>query len=74
MQPIRQFQWVQTAQDAIEVRVVLDRALTPAETEQARAIVRETLGHPYRVEIVPVRDIARGPTGKFEEFLSLLPG
>lgn len=74
VQPIRQFQWVQTAQDAIEVRVMLDRALTPAETEQARAIVRETLGHPYLVEIVPVREIARGPTGKFEEFLSLLPG
>jgi hypothetical protein len=36
--------------------------------------VRETLGHPYRVNVVAVTEIPRGPTGKFEEFLSLLPG
>ncbi|MEX1995071.1 MAG: hypothetical protein WD929_10430 [Steroidobacteraceae bacterium] len=70
---IRQSQWVQTARDAIELRAVLDRPMTEAETEQAIEVVRETLGHPYRVTIVAVDAIARGPTGKFEEFLSLLP-
>jgi phenylacetate-CoA ligase len=70
---VRQSQWVQTARDAIELRVVLERPLTAAETQQAIDIVRETLGFPYRVEIVAVEAIARGPTGKFEEFLSLLP-
>jgi phenylacetate-CoA ligase len=72
--PIRQSQWVQTARDAIELRAVLDRPLTAAETEKAVETVRETLGHPYRVNVVAVTEIPRGPTGKFEEFLSLLPG
>lgn len=69
---IRQSQWVQTARDAIELRAVLDRPLTEAETQRAIETVRETLGHPYRVSVVAVAEIARGPTGKFEEFLSLL--
>ena len=67
---IRQFQYVQTALDAIELRVVLDRPLTAEEEEQARNIVQKTLGYPFRVEIKPVAAIERGPTGKFEEFLS----
>jgi phenylacetate-CoA ligase len=70
---IRQTQWVQTARDAIELRAVLDRPMTETETQQAIEVVRATLGHPYRVTIVAVDAIARGPTGKFEEFLSLLP-
>ena len=71
--PVRQSQWVQTALDAIELRVVLDRPLTEAETQQATDVVREILGFPYRVTVVAVGEIARGPTGKFQEFLSLLP-
>lgn len=71
--PVRQSQWVQTATDAIELRLVLERPLTEAETQQAQQIVCETLGYPYRVTVVPVERIERGPTGKFEEFLSLLP-
>jgi phenylacetate-CoA ligase len=71
---IRQAQWVQTARDAIELRVVLDRPLTAADTQLATDTVCKALGYPYRVEIIAVEAIARGPTGKFEEFLSLLPG
>jgi hypothetical protein len=70
---VRQSQWVQTARDAIELRVVLDRPLTEAETCQAADVVRETLGFPYHVTVVPMDEIERGPTGKFQEFLSLLP-
>ncbi len=70
---IRQSQWVQTARDAIELRAVLDHPLTEAETQKAIETVRETLGHPYHVNVVAVDSIARGPTGKYEEFLSLLP-
>ena len=71
--PVRQAQWVQTAPDAIELRAVLDRPLTAAETQQAADVVCETLGYPYRVTVVPMDEIPRGPTGKFQEFLSLLP-
>ncbi len=69
---IRQAQWIQTARDAVELRAVLDRPLTEPETELAKQTVCDTLGHPYCVSIVPVEAIARGPTGKFEEFISLL--
>lgn len=73
VKPVRQSQWVQTARDAIELRVVLDRPLTAAETLQAIDVVRLTLGFPYQVTVVAMDEIARGPTGKFQEFLSLLP-
>jgi phenylacetate-CoA ligase len=63
---------VQTALDQIELRVVLDRTLTPAEEQQAAARVREILGYPFHVVIRGVSEIPRGPTGKFEEFLSTL--
>ena len=70
---IRQAQWVQTANDAIELRAVTVRPLTEAEIQKAVESVRDILGHPYQVKVVAVGEILRGPTGKFEEFLSLLP-
>ena len=73
MTSVRQFQYVQSAPDTIQLRLVLNRPLTEEEHGQAVAFVRAALGYPFRVEITPVSEIARGPTGKFEEFLSLLP-
>jgi len=71
--PIRQAQYVQTAADHIDLRVVLDRPLTGVENKAAIDFVRRALGFPFEVAIVAVDVIERGPTGKFEEFLSLLP-
>lgn len=70
---MRQAQYVQCALDTIQLRVVLNQPLTEEEHDQAVEFVRKALGYPFRVEIVPVNEIERGPTGKFEEFLSLLP-
>ena len=70
---VRQFQYVQSALDTIQLRLVLNRPLTEEEHGQAVEFARAALGYPFRVEIMPVSQIARGPTGKFEEFLSLLP-
>jgi phenylacetate-CoA ligase len=71
--PIRQAQFVQSATDCIDLRVVLDRPLTDAETAQTIDFVRRALGFPFKVSVVSVDTIERGPTGKFEEFLSLVP-
>jgi phenylacetate-CoA ligase len=71
--PIRQAQFIQPALDRIELRVVLDRPFTDGERRAAITIVQQTLGHPFDVDIVVVDQIERGPTLKFEEFLSLLP-
>ncbi len=70
--PVIQAQFVQTALDTVELRVVCSRALSAAETEDAIARTRKALRYDFRVTIVAVDAIPRGPTGKFEEFLSLL--
>ncbi len=69
---IRQAQYVQAALDTIQLNVVSDRPLTAGEQARAGNAVRAALGHPFKVEIVQVDEIPRGPTGKFEEFLSRL--
>ena len=69
---IRQAQYVQTALNAIELRVVLNRPLRDDEREDAIRKVQAALGHPYDVTVTPIPAVERGPTGKFEEFLSRL--
>ena len=69
---IIQAQFVQTALDTVEVRVVCSRALSATDIAEAVAKTRRSLGYPFEVLVVPVDSIPRGPTGKFEEFLSLL--
>jgi len=70
---VRQFQFVQTAQDTIQLRLVLNQPLTTDEHQRAMDLTRIALGYPFNVEIIPVPRIERGPGGKFEDFLSLLP-
>lgn len=71
--PIKQVQYVQTAIDTIEVRAVLSRPLREQERLDAIQATITALGYPYKVLVVPVSEISRGASGKFEEFLSLLP-
>lgn len=70
--PIIQAQFVQTALDKVELRAVCSRELDAAELADAVVKTRQALGYPFEVSIVPVDEIGRGPTGKFEEFLSLV--
>ena len=72
MPSVRQFQYVQSAPDAIQLRLVLNQALTQEEESQAAGLAQKALGYPFQIEIMPVSEIARGPTGKYEEFLSLI--
>lgn len=71
--PIRQFQFVQKSLDTIELRLVTERPFTADEEAAAVERVRSLLGYPYRVVLRPVEAIGRGPTGKYEDFLSELP-
>jgi phenylacetate-CoA ligase len=71
--PVRQYQLVQHALDAIEARLVVERALTAAEEESLAGVIREALGYPFRLAFSYYdHEIPRGPGGKFEEFMSLL--
>ena len=69
---VRQAQYVQTSLTSVELRVVLDHPLTDEEAAQAVAFVRKVLNYPFDVHVVAVDRIERGPTGKFEEFVSLV--
>jgi phenylacetate-CoA ligase len=69
---IRQAQFVQTAVDAIELRIVVSRSIDDADRDRLVDATRRALGYPYRVRVVEVPAIPRGPTGKYEEFLSLV--
>ena len=66
--PVRQFQVVQKSLEAIEVHLVVARALTVQEEEQLRAHVRENLQHPFAIAFVYAEAIPRATSGKYEDF------
>ncbi len=73
--PVVQHQFVQHAPDLIEMRLVVERPLAAAEEAALAAVIREALGHDFRVRFLYFeREIPPGANGKFEEFLCLLPG
>ena len=71
--PVSQLQLIQTSATEILVRIVPERRLTGSEREELITILRECLGHPFRMKIEEVAEIPRGFSGKFEEFVSELP-
>jgi phenylacetate-CoA ligase len=66
--PVRQRQVIQKSLEEVELRLVVQRPLSGSEEEQARATLREKLGHPFRVTISYHDEIPRSRGGKFEEF------
>ena len=70
--PIRQYQFVQRTLDAIELRLAVARDLTPDQEEAVTRWVQEKFGHPFAVAIRYYDEIPPAPSGKFEDFLSLI--
>lgn len=72
--PIRQYQVIQHDLQHVELRLVSDRPLTNDEELQLRAIVQKRLQHPFDVRIVYFDErIPIPPSGKFEDFICLVP-
>lgn len=69
MVPLRQMQVVQTALDAIEIRLCVARPLTDDETARLAAIVARDNGHPFDVTVTYHDAIGRSAGGKFEDFV-----
>ncbi len=63
---ISQFQIVQRTLEELELRLVGDRRLTPAEEERLREVVRDQFRYPFNVGVSYHDEIPRGPGGKFE--------
>lgn len=68
--PIRQYQLVQKSLEQIEVRYVVDRPLTVAEEDKLRAVIINSLGHPFQIYFQYFDEMPRTAGGKFEEFIS----
>jgi phenylacetate-CoA ligase len=72
MAPIDQGQFVQTAVDRLEAKVVAKRALTDAEADAVRAHLKSRMPQLKEIAFVYVDDVPRSESGKFEDFISLL--
>jgi phenylacetate-CoA ligase len=70
--PILQHQFVQTAFDRIEARLVARTQLSAAQIERFCRHVESSLPVRVRVEAVQVDSILRGAGGKYEDFISLV--
>ena len=68
-----QFQIVQTDHDAVEVRYVPLDALRPVDSVGLEACMRELIDSSLRIRAVAVDEIPRSASGKFEDYLSLVP-
>lgn len=68
--PIEQFQIIQKSLVQLEAKLVMPRELTASEREQFISIMQESFGHPFDVTITYCREIPRGASGKYEDFVS----
>ncbi|MCW5954574.1 MAG: phenylacetate--CoA ligase family protein, partial [Propionibacteriaceae bacterium] len=66
--PIRQFQFVQRSLEELEIRLAVERPLTPQEQQRFGEHVIAQLRHPFRLSWVYLQEIPRQASGKFEDF------
>jgi phenylacetate-CoA ligase len=69
--PVRQSQFIQHTREKIEVRLAVERKLTPDEETKVRAMLHQILGHPFELDFHYFDDrLPLGPGAKFEHFVS----
>ena len=69
--PIRRTQMIQRDLERLEVRIVADRAVTPDEERRLTEVIHGWTRHPFQVQFTYVDALPAGPSGKFEDFISL---
>jgi phenylacetate-CoA ligase len=67
---IHQLQVIQHDTSRVEIRLVAEREFTDEESSKVVQLMQKTLGHPFQINITLWQDIPKGPTGKYEEFVS----
>ena len=67
---INQFQIVQTQSDTLDMYLVMDREMTKIQQSGLTDKIRSALRYPFKLNFIYVDAIARGTTGKFEDFIS----
>ena len=68
--PISQYQFVQKTAKTMEIRLVAERRLRKAEENSIKIWAHEKFGHPFRMQLRYPEDLARQPSGKFQDFVS----
>jgi phenylacetate-CoA ligase len=69
--PVRQFQFVQLDRTTVLARMSASGTPTAEQQSQLAVIIQEELRHPFEIRFEwQETPLARGPAGKFEEFLS----
>ncbi len=71
---IRQYQILQHGLDDIEIRLATARPLGPLEEDKLRDWLQQRSGYSFQVRFSYAAEIPRGPGGKFETFISRIPG
>ncbi len=64
------FQCIQHTLHEIEIKLVAERPLDAPEQAAVAQLMQKNLGYPFSVRFSFVDDIPRGPSGKFEDFIS----
>ncbi|NKB57779.1 MAG: hypothetical protein GKS00_15750 [Alphaproteobacteria bacterium] len=72
--PLRQYQMIQKSFTDIEMKLTLSRDFEGDEEAHMRKMILDALGRPFNLHLVPVDDIPRHPSGKFEDFISEVKG
>jgi len=68
--PVLQAQLVQRSMEHMEVRLVTSAKPTPEQEQALTRLIHERLRFPFRITFTYMDEISRGPTDKYEDFLS----
>ncbi len=69
---VRQFRLVQESLEQLVLQLVIREPLEPDVEAEIRRLVLETVKYPFELRLEYTSEIPRSPSGKFEDFLSLL--
>ncbi len=70
--PVQQVQMIQTSLNDLEVRIVAERSLTSAEEQSLQEMIHKDFKHPFSLTFTYHDQLLRDPSGKFEDFRSLI--
>lgn len=70
--PVQKIQLIQRSLSSIEVRYVMARALSAAESNQLQSALHEALGYPFQITYQREPNIDGGAGGKYEDFVSMI--
>ncbi len=67
---IRQYQIIQESLQDIEVKLVVAEDITVKQENDLKQLLNKHLGFDFNIRITYLEQIPKGPTGKYEEFIS----